>query len=118
MSQVTKGGRVPDDIVVLVKHVTSPLGEKSIELARQAAAAMIVRWSPTMLDMAVPPDTPGVFLEDGPVPGEALVYDSDDQLIGELLVWVRAGRLIGMEQAWYTDDPPSTWPKPSQVRVR
>ena len=55
-------------------------------------------------------------LPDGPAPGSALVYECE-QLVGELLVWIRDGRLIGLEQAWYTDDPPQSWPPPEMVRI-
>lgn len=114
---MTIGASLPHDIVVLLRHVTSALGENSARLTQQAMAATIVDSTPTMLNVAVPPDTPLVTLEDGPTPSEALVYD-EDRLIGELIVWVRAGRLIGMEQAWYTDEAPTAWPKPEQVTVR
>lgn len=116
MNQMTPGENLSNEVVNLIAHITAPLGAESNALAQQAAAATITRSSSTMLDLAVPAELPTVNLDDGPTPGEALVYDGD-QLVGELLVWVRSGRLIGLEQAWYTDDPPSTWPAPDRVRV-
>lgn len=111
------GGKLSDDIVALIAHVTTPLGEGAEGLVRQASAATVVRFSPTMLDVAVPREIPEVILGDGPTPGQALVYEGD-QLVGELLVWVRAGRLIGLEQAWYTDEAPTSWPTPDRVVVQ
>lgn len=117
MTHIAIGEGLPNDILALVAHITSPLGEKSAGLVRQAAAATVVDSSPTMLNVSVPLDVPSVALENGPTPGEALVYDND-RLVGEVLVWIREGRLIGLEQAWYTDDPPTAWPRPNQVKAR
>lgn len=116
MNRPQPGDRLTADIVALITHVTAPLGETSTALARQAEAAHVVRYSATMLDVAVPSEIAGVDLSDGPTPCEAFMYEGD-RLVGELLVWVRGGRLIGLEQAWYTDEAPTSWPSPNQVRV-
>lgn len=115
MTQMTPGP-LSADILALIAHVTKPLGDVSTALKQQAEAATIVRYSPTMLDVTVPPETAGVDLPDGPTEGQALVYDGE-QLVGEVLVWIRSGRLIGLEQAWYTEEPPTSWPPPDRVRV-
>lgn len=116
MTQLNPGARLPAEILDLLAHVTAPLGKASVTLQRQAEVARVVRCSATMLDIAVPADRDEVELPDGPVPARALVYDHE-QLVGELLVWVRNGRLIGLEQAWYTETPPRAWPSPESVRV-
>ena len=116
MNQLMPGDRLTAELLRLIAHVTSPLAETSVKLQRQAEVATVVRSSATMLDVSVPSDIPVVDLPDGPVPGTALVYDRE-QLVGELLVWIRDGRLIGLEQAWYTDDPPKAWPPPETVRI-
>lgn len=116
MNQLIPGNHLTADILRLIAHVTSPLGETSVKLQRQAEVATVVRSSSTMLDVGMSSDVPVVDLPDGPVPGSALVYEGK-QLVGELLVWIRDGRLIGLEQAWYTDDPPQSWPHPEMVRV-
>lgn len=117
MTQSTPGAGLADDILALIAQATTPLGDGATGLIRQAAAATVVRSSPTMLDLAVSPEIPEVAIEDGPTPGRALIYDGV-KLVGELLVWVRAGRLIGLEQAWYTDEPPTNWPTPDRVVVQ
>jgi hypothetical protein len=116
MSELTPGTHLTADILQLIAHVTTPLGDAAVKLQRQAEVASVVRSTATMLDVTVPSDFPAVDLPDGPAPGRALVYDRE-QLVGELLLWVRDGRLIGLEQAWYTDDPPQSWPMPEVVRV-
>ena len=116
MNELMPGDRLSADMLRLIAHVTSPLAETSSRLLGQAEGATVVRYSATMLDVEVPPDIPAVDLPDGPAPGSALV-DECEQLVGELLVWIRDGRLIGLEQAWYTDDPPQSWPPPEMVRI-
>lgn len=116
MSQLSPGSRIPAEIVQLIAHVTLLMGEASVMLLRQAEAAIVVGSSATMLDVSVPSDLATVDVPDGPTPGSALVYERE-QLVGELLVWIRDGRLIGLEQAWYTDEPPQSWPDPEAVRV-
>lgn len=116
MSQLTPGDHLPVEIVELIAHVARLTGGASIALRSQAEAATVVRSSATMVDVTVPPDLPEIDVPDGPVPGTALVYERE-QLVGELLVWIRNGRLIGLEQAWYTDEPPLSWPTPKAVRV-
>lgn len=116
MNQLMPGKPLTAEMLRLIEHVTSPLAETSVRLQRQAEAATVVRYSATMLDVSVPSDIPVVDLPDGPVPGSALIYDGQ-QLVGELLAWIRDGRLIGLEQAWYTDDPPQSWPPAEIVRV-
>lgn len=116
MNELMPGNRLPKDILRLIAHVASPLGETSVKLQRQAEVATIVRCSPTMLDVGVTSDIPVADLPDGPAPGSALVYDKG-RLVGELLLWIRDGRLIGIEQAWYTDDPPQSWPPPEMVQI-
>ncbi|MDQ2637676.1 MAG: hypothetical protein M3Y83_12450 [Actinomycetota bacterium] len=103
-------------LLTLIARVTRPLGAQSEKIMRQAELARVVRYLPTMIDVAVPEDCQSVAIPDGPAPGRALIY-SDDIATGEVLVWVRDGRLIGLEQAWYTDDPPNSWPSADRVRV-
>lgn len=116
MNQLTPGSRLPAEMLQLIAHVTRLIGEASITLQDQAAAAIVATSSATMLDVTVPSDLPTVDMPDGPTPGSALIYEGD-HLVGELLVWIRDGRLIALEQAWYTDEAPQSWPHPEAVRV-
>jgi len=109
--------KLTDDLVELVSHVASPMGAVSAALRVQASAATVTRHTPTMIDLAVPDGLAPVDLADGPLPVEALIHEGIE-LLGEIIVWVRAGHVTGIEQAWYTDDPPSTWPKPARVQIR
>ena len=116
MTEMMPGDGLSSDMLRLIAHVTSPLAESASKLMGQAERAIVVRYSPTMLDVEVPSDISVVDLPDGPTPGRVLVYERE-QLVGEVLVWIRDGRLIGLEQAWFTDDPPKSWPSPEMVRI-
>ena len=52
---------------------------------------------PTLLDIDVGCSPPAVDVPDGPLPGRLLGTD------GEILVWIEAGRLNGLEYAWWCD---------------
>jgi hypothetical protein len=107
---------VTPELVELVAHVTEGLGADAAVLRQQAEAATVMSSSPTMVDLAVPTSLPRCSLDDGPTPGAAVVY-AGGELVGEILVWIRSGYLTSLEQAWYTDEPPTAWPSPADVRV-
>lgn len=110
------GEGLPAEIVDVIAHCTASLGDTSKVLTCQADAAKILQASPTMLDLVVPAGLDPVDLPDGPTPGRTFVYDGDE-LIGEVLVWLQHGRLSGLEQAWFTDEPPRQWPSPESLRL-
>lgn len=116
MSVLHEGDRLTPELVDLVAHIAASLGPPGPSIVAQAESATVEVYSPTMLDLVVPPDATPVPLPDGPTPGRALIYVGDD-LVGEVLLWIRTGRILGLEQAWYTDEPPTEWPDPGQVRV-
>lgn len=105
------------DLQALVAHLVSRLGPTAPLIERQAAAAIVIVDSPTMLDLEVPESVQPVPMDDGPLPGSAIVYDDAERPVGEILVWVEKGRLTGLEQAWFTDEPPTQWPLPADVRL-
>ena len=63
------------------------------------------------LELSVAPDAPALPLPDGPLRPIPDVIGEDGQLFGELIAWVHSGRLTGMEQPWFTDEPPTMWPE-------
>lgn len=110
------GATLPADVLRLIGHVTAHLGDASTEILNQASAAKVLQYSATNIDVEVPPNLVMVPLANGPTPGRAMVY-RESQLVSEVLVWIKNGRFIGLEQAWYTDEPPAAWPSPGNVRV-
>jgi hypothetical protein len=117
MTTNSQGDRLPPGLIELVAHIVEPLGDEAAVLREQAESAVVVSYSPTMVDVTVPDVAVRSALADGPTPGRAIVYDDRDQPVGEVLLWVRSGLMIGLEQAWFTDEPPVAWPSPSQVRL-
>lgn len=86
-------------------------GEAARVLEVQARQAVVIRDVPArMIDLEVPAGSQPCVCGDGPLPVRAVVVREGGQLVGELLVWVRDGRLVGLEQAWFTDEPPERWP--------
>lgn len=117
MKDIEPGETFPATLLVVLAEVLSKC-EASWTILNQAQSARVTSYSPTMVDVIVPEDRPVSSLPDGPTPGHALVVDATGELIGEVLVWIRGGRLIGLEQAWFTEYPPATWPEPSQIRLQ
>lgn len=117
MTPSIQGNHLTPELRALVAHITSRLGAAAQAIDAQAAQARVAVATPTVVDLEVPDDVPPIPLADGPIPVRAIVYDSRQELTGEILLWVRAGMLVGLEQAWFTDEPPSEWPPPAMVRL-
>lgn len=56
-------------------------------------------------------------LQDGLAPNSARVVSSDDELSGELLLWIQAGVIDTIEYVWYSDVAPNQLPNASQLRT-
>lgn len=85
-------------------------------VVRQARRARVVAETPgRVLDVEVPDDVEPVPAPDGPLRPVPLVRADTGEVTGDLLVWVRDGRLSGFERSWWTDAAPTAWPGPSQV---
>ena len=93
------------------------------QLRAQADVAVVVGrcdcGCPTF-DLAVPAGLPAAPLEDGLVPCEAEVAPVGDEAPGQVILFVKEGRLRGLEYVWFggvDDQPPQAWPEPSRVHV-
>lgn len=118
------GGRRPAPAPVRLRtHRTGTVVSRQASGSRaalhaQAESAMVERpGSPYMLDLVVDDRAPGVPADDGPLPGRTLVVTTGGELTGEVVVWIRHGRLSAMEHAWFGDEPPSAWPEPDRKSV-
>lgn len=119
MTEVAPGHRLPDSLVDLLRHLVASLTPVGVgeAIIAQALSATIVKGSPTMVDLQPTPGAPRIDLPNGPIPVRAFVQGEGVDPDGEVLVWIREGQLIGLEQAWYTDEPPWSWPAPEAVNV-
>jgi hypothetical protein len=89
-------------------------------LRRQLSSAEVVRrWAAGQpsVDIRVPGSTQAAPIPDGPTPVRAIVVGTKGDAVGELLVWVGAGRLDALEYAWYSDDPPVELPSPAGIQL-
>ena len=83
----------------------------------EAAQATIRETVAAGLDLVVPTSAPPAALPDGPVRLTAEVYDPAGHYLGELLLWVKDGRLTSLEYAWVTDVAPTALPAVEAIRV-
>ena len=111
-------GPTVEDVRGVLRAVLTPAAFPGRdELLAQAGTAEVVGGPLTMLDLRVGPGPAVSPCPDGPVPVSAIVVDADAAPVGELLVWVEAGYLSGLEYAWYSDEPPGRLPAPDRIRV-
>jgi hypothetical protein len=101
----------------LVAAVAAALPDGGAELRAQLVAATVADGSATHLDVSVPAESPRLELPDGPLATVATVVGEDGELVGEVLVWLREGLMVGVEQTWYGDEPPTGWPDLAHVRI-
>lgn len=109
--------RLSRDMLELMSGLFVNLGPSAVVLRQQLEAARVLRYGSTMVDIEVPSEVARVDLPNGPLPFRATVLDGSGQCVGELLVWIREGVIIGLEQAWVTDDTPTDWPTPERIRL-
>ena len=72
--------------------------------------------TPTFLALTTPEALRVEGFRDGPLPGRFTVTH-DEEIVGEILVWLEDGRLAGLEYAWVTDDAPTGMPEPADVDI-
>ena len=109
-----------------------PINVEEVEVVRSILAAAdtadsamiieqldgaLVRPSTTwILDVKTSVSSKGSDLQDGPLPVRAYVPNSATYQ-GEIIVWLTAGRVSGLEYAWVSDHPPTRWPRPEDIEV-
>ncbi|MBF6287450.1 hypothetical protein [Nocardia cyriacigeorgica] len=108
------------EVGVVRKLLSSEVTGASEYLTQVPHARVVATWgvgSPSV-DLEV---------ESGPEPASASmdgifasgdVSDRGGRPVGEVILWVEAGWLSGIEYAWYTDERPHSLPDPSRIRLR
>lgn len=86
-------------------------------LQEQAVQARTAGSDGPSINLVVSDSAPRAPLADGPLPITADVVDANEQYVGELLLWVKDGRLSALEFAWVTEEPLTTLPPLSSIRV-
>ena len=90
------------------------------ELRQRAAHAMVTGHCdcgcPTV-DLSVPPDVPPAPVAGPTAPVEARVTPMGGEAVGDVVLFVKAGRLDSLEYVYYTDSPPRKWPPADRMTV-
>jgi hypothetical protein len=91
--------------------------EGATELRAQVPNTRVVGGGPTFLNLKVTGSVPRSAFEDGHIPVRAFVDDAEGEVESELLVWVKNGYLSALENAWYTNEAPTSVPPPYRLRL-
>jgi hypothetical protein len=113
----TPGEALPSVVLELVGAIADGLPGGGADVREQAAHATVTSGSATQVEVLVPAGSARLGYPDGPLPVAGTVLDERGGLAGEVLVWVGDGLVTGLEQSWYTDEPPTDWPPLDRVRV-
>lgn len=107
-----------DLLALLARAVERTPPEVRLAVGAQATHAVVTaEVAGRSVDVVVTGDVAVVPAPDGPLRPVPQVVDADGRATGELLVWVRDGRLTGLERPWWTDEAPTDWPAPSDLRL-
>jgi hypothetical protein len=115
---MTTKDRIPSDVLALIRAVAENIPEEEKRtLLRQAEQAKVIKEIPgRILDVSVPETaTPVETITDGPVRPIPALQDESGRIVGELIIWMTSGYLVGVERPWFTDVPPQEWPEVSAL---
>ena len=107
---------LPEAVVQILEAMSSLIDGGGDVLAAQARVARVTSFSPTYIDVDVPDDCPTGPWPDGPLPLSPTVVGDRGEVIGSLLIWIAGGRISLLEQPWYTEEPPTSWPSLERVQ--
>ena len=118
MTRMTDQDGISEQVRILIDTILRQSEFPGCDQLIEQASTLVVEGGPvTMLDLRSSPDLEAAAFAGGPIPVSTVVFDFSGVSVGELLVWVSAGRLSALEFAWWTDRRPSQLPHPSQLRV-
>lgn len=85
-------------------------------LLKSLNGALILPDTVWIYEVQVNPLTPRVELPNGPFPTHGCVWIANEYQ-GEILLWLKDGRLSAFEYAWITDEIPLRWPHPDELVI-
>jgi hypothetical protein len=105
----------------VIAHLLSVPFDGAAELREQLAVAIVTRqWKPQgspSFDISVPDAARISPTSDGVAPLNAYVNNEEGEYLGELMLWIKDGKLAGLEYAWVTEGRPSCLPQVSLIQV-
>jgi hypothetical protein len=60
-------------------------------------------------------DSPRARLPDAPLPIEAFYLNDDCDIAGEIMIWMKSGRIDSLDLPWFTDAMPNELPRTDQL---
>ncbi len=100
---------------LLLAYLDTLPAQRTAVLRQQAEAVRAVHETAPRIWDVVLAEAPRADFADGPLPG-SLAYRTDEApLAGEVLVWMRDGRIDSVELPWFTTEMPAGLPRPEQL---
>jgi len=97
--------------------LSSPGIPEGEALLRELDGALVRNSATWILDIQVAASgTSTTSIPDGPFPARAFVSENGHYQ-GEIIVWITAGHISGLEFAWVTDEPPTRWPQAQEMDI-
>ncbi len=113
--------RISQRKLALLNHILDQVPIEGIDALKvQASSGKVLeaRAGRGSWRLRTPEGAPISTIRDGALPIRALLPAGDDDHIGEVLVWVRAGRLDSLEWLRFTPGATQGLPSADQIRVR
>ena len=106
----------PEEALLIAAIASRSREHDASRLDDQIEGAVVVNEAPWIIDITPRKGSAATSIANGPLAGEANVY-SGGRYQGEIIIWIQDGYLNGLEYAWVTDEPPTRWPRPDEVKI-
>lgn len=108
---------ISSEEAAVISTIVSNAGRRSApSLTGDLDGALVSNSTAWILDVKPSDSGKGAKLPDGPFPARAFV-PSNAAYQGEIIVWLTNGHISGLEYAWVSDEPPTRWPRPSEMEI-
>jgi hypothetical protein len=85
------------------------------QMRSQIPGIRVIGGTVTMLSVRPAISSPRAPIADGHLPLHTSVLAQEGHDIGLLMIWMADGYISALEYGWYTDEPPTRLPTPSQL---
>jgi hypothetical protein len=117
MNDQTRWRAISSEEAAVIRSILSQAAvRRSDSLIADLDGALVANETTWILDVKVSNKGEGADLPDGPFPAQAFVPNSAEYQ-GEVIIWIADGHVSGLEYAWVSDDPPTTWPRADEMEV-
>lgn len=108
---------IPPPVLDLIESIIDhlPEADRSVLLAQARSADVVEEIPGRAIDFVVDSGASRSSTPDGPVQPIPAVIGQDGRLVGELILWIQSGYLIGLEQPWFGESPLELWPRVSDL---